>query len=66
MNYYRETGQVEYRSKGGKETKVFYALEWPRQRAAGCPAKPDQAQALAAMCSHMPNKGEQMARYYGF
>ena len=25
-----------------------------------------QAQALAAMCSHVPNKGEQMARYYGF
>ena len=22
MNYYRETGQVEYRSKDGKETKV--------------------------------------------
>ena len=21
---------------------------------------------LAAMCSHVPNKGEQMARYYGF
>ena len=25
-----------------------------------------QAQALAAMCSHVPNKGEQMVRYYGF
>jgi hypothetical protein len=23
-------------------------------------------QALAAMCSHVPNKGEQMARYYGY
>ena len=23
-------------------------------------------QALAAMSSHVPNKGEQMARYYGF
>jgi hypothetical protein len=49
MNYHRETGQVEYRSKDGKETKVLDALEW-----------------LAAMCSHVPNKGEQMARYYGF
>ena len=66
MNYYRECGQEEYRSKDGKETKVIDALEWPRQRAAGCPASGMQAQALAAMCSHVPNKGEQMARYYGF
>jgi hypothetical protein len=74
MNYHRETGQVKYRSKDGKETKVFDALEWPRQSAAGCPAYGMQAQALAAMpgaakpcedgCSHVPNKGEQMARYY--
>ena len=49
MTYHRETGQVEYRSKDGKETKVFDALEW-----------------LAAMCSHVPNKGEQMVRYYGY
>ncbi len=49
MNYHRETGQVQYRSKDGKETKIFDALEW-----------------LAAMCSHVPNKGEQMARYYGY
>ena len=42
------------------------ALDWPRQRAAGCPANGMQAQALAAMCSHVPNKGEQIARYYGF
>jgi len=40
---------VEYRSKDGKETKVFDALEW-----------------LAAMCSHLSNKGEQMFRYYGY
>jgi hypothetical protein len=75
MNYYRETGQVEYRSKDGKDTKIFDALEWPRQRATGYPANGLQAQALAAMCSHVPNKGEQpveslkverMARYYGF
>jgi len=49
MAYHRETSQVEYRSKDGKETKVFDALEW-----------------LAAMCSHVPNKGEQMVRYYGY
>jgi hypothetical protein len=49
MTYRRETGQVEYRSKDGKETRVFDALEW-----------------LAAMCSHVPNKGEQMVRYYGY
>jgi hypothetical protein len=35
MTYYRETGQVEYRSKDGTETKLFDALEWPRQWA-GC------------------------------
>jgi hypothetical protein len=44
----RETGHVEYRSKDGKEARVFDALEW-----------------LAAMCSHVPNKGEQTVRYYG-
>ena len=48
MTYHRETGQVEYRSKDRKETKVLHALEW-----------------LAAMCYHVPNKGEQMVRYYG-
>ncbi len=49
MTYHRETGQVEYKSKDGAQTKVFDALEW-----------------LAAMCSHVPNKGEQMVRYYGY
>ena len=33
MTYYRKTGQVEYRSKDGTETKLFDALEWPRRRA---------------------------------
>ncbi len=47
MTYHRETGQVEYRCKDGKETKVFDALEW-----------------LAAMCSHVPNKGEQAEAYF--
>jgi hypothetical protein len=30
------------------------------------PAKYKGMQALAAMCSHVPDKGEQMVRYYGF
>ncbi|HIJ54570.1 MAG TPA: hypothetical protein HPQ03_00450 [Deltaproteobacteria bacterium] len=48
MNYNRETGQVAYQSKDGKQTEVLNALEW-----------------LAAMGSHVPNRGEQMVRYYG-
>jgi hypothetical protein len=49
MTYHRQQDQVEYRSKDGKQTKTFEALEW-----------------LAAMCSHVPNRGEQLARYYGY
>lgn len=49
MTYIPEESEVIYRSKDGKEEKVFNALEW-----------------LAAMCSHVPNKGEQMVRYYGY
>jgi hypothetical protein len=49
MAYIPEESEVIYRSKDGKEEKVFDALEW-----------------LAAMCSHVPNKGEQMVRYYGY
>jgi endonuclease III len=49
MTYIPEESKVLYRSKDGKEEKVFDALEW-----------------LAAMCSHVPNKGEQMVRYYGY
>jgi hypothetical protein len=30
------------------------------------PAKYCGMQAFAAMCSHVPNKGEQMVRYYGY
>ena len=47
MTYIAEESKVIYRSKDGKEERVFDALEW-----------------LAAMCSHVPNKGEQMVRYY--
>ena len=49
MTYIPEEPKVVYRSKNGKEEKIFDALEW-----------------LAAMCSHVPNKGEQMVRYYGY
>jgi hypothetical protein len=41
MSYVEEEAQVLYRSKDGKEEKIFDALEW-----------------LAAMCSHVPGKGE--------
>ncbi|MFC1825205.1 hypothetical protein ACFL9T_21035 [Thermodesulfobacteriota bacterium] len=55
-----------YRSKDGNKEKGFDALEWPRQKAAGCPENGMQTQELAAMpagrsedwCSHVPNKGE--------
>ena len=49
MTYLPDESQVLYRSKDGKNEKIFDALEW-----------------LAAMCSHVPNKGEQMVRYYGY
>ena len=49
MTYIPEDSKVVYRSKDGKEERVFDALEW-----------------LAAMGSHVPNKGEQMAHYYGY
>jgi hypothetical protein len=49
MTYLPEVSKVVYRSKEGKEEKVFDALEW-----------------LAAMCSHVPNKGQQIVRYLGF
>ena len=59
MNYHRETGQVEYRSKDGKKTKVIYALDW-------LAAMPGAAKPCEDGCSHVPNKVEQMARYYEF
>ncbi|MBW6487419.1 MAG: transposase [Syntrophobacterales bacterium] len=49
MQYLDQEGEVVYKSKDGKDTKVFPALEW-----------------LAAMCSHIPNRGEQMVKYYGY
>jgi len=40
MTYFPGDSKVVYRSKDGKEEKIFDALDW-----------------LAAMCSHVPNKG---------
>jgi hypothetical protein len=51
--------KVIYQSKDAKTTKTFDALDWPRQRTAGCKHSPQ-------LVSHIPNKGEQMVRYYGF
>jgi hypothetical protein len=31
MAYHRESGQVAYKSKAGKETKVFDELQWKRK-----------------------------------
>jgi hypothetical protein len=36
MTYIQGEAKVVYQSKDGREEKVFDALEWPRQRAAGC------------------------------
>jgi hypothetical protein len=41
--------KVIYRSKDGRASKTFEALDW-----------------LAQLVTHVPNKGEQMVRYYGY
>ncbi|MCP3889217.1 MAG: IS91 family transposase, partial [Desulfobulbaceae bacterium] len=41
--------KVIYRSKDGRVSKTFEALDW-----------------LAQLVTHIPNKGEQMVRYYGY
>ncbi len=51
MTYVPEESKVLYQSEDGKEEKVFDALE--------CLVCHDE-------CSHVPNKGEQMVRYYGY
>ena len=51
MTYLDQDATVGYTAKDGKDTKVFPAMEWLAW--------------LAAMCSHIPNRGEQMVRYYG-
>ncbi|NQT55132.1 MAG: transposase, partial [Desulfobacteraceae bacterium] len=43
-----------------EESKVFYqSKDGKKERVF------DALEWLAAMCSHVPNKGEQMVRYYG-
>jgi hypothetical protein len=41
--------KVIYKSKDGRVSKTFEALDW-----------------LAQLVTHIPNKGEQMVRYYGY
>jgi hypothetical protein len=43
-----------YKAKDGKAIKVFPNLEWLAA-----------TRALQGMCPHIPNRGEQMVRYYG-
>ncbi len=58
MTYIREESKVIYKSKDGRQQKAF---DPPRM------APPTGGmQALAAMSSHIPDKGEQMVRYYGY
>ena len=61
MTYHRETGQVGYQSKDGKETRVFDALEWLAAMLA-------EAKLYEDWCSHVPNKGEsrRCRDYYGY
>ncbi|MBC8441861.1 MAG: transposase [Deltaproteobacteria bacterium] len=56
MTYHRESGQVEYRSKASSR---------PRSGKGKKSKIFDALEWIAAMCSHVPNKGEQMVRYYG-
>jgi hypothetical protein len=49
MNYIGEESVLIYKSKDGKNTRQFDALDF-----------------IAGLCSHIPNKGEQMVRYYGY
>jgi hypothetical protein len=44
-----------------EESKVVYLSKDGKQEKVF-----DALEWLAAMCSHVPNKGEQMVRYYGF
>jgi hypothetical protein len=43
--------KVIYESKDGKTHKTFEALDWPRQRTAGCKHS-------LQLVTHIPNKGE--------
>ena len=52
MTYIQEESKVIYQSKDGKKEEAFDALEWLVPTESGC--------------SHVPNKGEQKVRYYGY
>jgi len=52
MTYFPEDSKVVYRSKDGKEEKIFDALEW-------LAAMLGAAKPCEDGCSHVPNKGEQ-------
>jgi hypothetical protein len=41
------------------DQRSFQALDWSRRRAAGCKHS-------LQLVTHIPNKGEQMVRYYGY
>ena len=60
MTYHRESGQLAYRFKDGDKRQVLNALEWPHKKAAGCKKH------WRPICSHVPDKGVQMVRYYGY
>jgi len=45
-----------------KEGKVIYYVAKDKKTSQSFPA----LEWLAAKCSHMPNRGEQMVRYYGY
>jgi hypothetical protein len=57
MQYLPEPSKVIYRAKDGTKEKVFDAPVSSTGQA---------LEWLAAMCSHLPDRGEQMVRYYGY
>ena len=57
MQYLAEPSNVVYRAKDGNGEKVFDAPVSSTGQA---------LEWLAAMCSHIPDRGEQMVRYYGY
>ena len=57
MQYLAEPSKVVSQAKDGTDEKVFDA---PVSSTGQAP------EWLAAMCSHIPDRGEQMVRYYGY
>ena len=58
MTYVPEESKVLYQSKDGQKEKAFDVLEW-------LAAMLGAAKPCEDGCSHVPNRGEQMVRYYG-